>query len=318
MSDLHNYFIKKHNQAYNSLRMNDFDRMSFNFDEEFSKNELLNLIQNNFNQDKKDYNYRFKDNYHIVDHLPNESLDLNSDYWPVEYKYNQDFFRCDNFTKEHDGMHVVFSGCSNTEGVGSNIEDTWSHMIYSNLSKSTKLSGYFNLGKAGSGTQNMIANFSTYVERYGAPDLLIILHPNILRNYRWKDEKKRWEFEQENPAFVRDPNFEEYLAMYMEEVLNWVVSWNLFISYCSAIGTQIIWSTWDHEEAQNVVNMQLFTDTFLELPVISKELIEKECPNGKCGKGMINARDVHPGKIFHKNVYNLFWNELKTRGIVND
>jgi hypothetical protein len=318
MSEIQDYIIKETNRSINSLKLYDFDRMSFNFDEEFSKNDLINLIKNNFNQHKKIYNYVFKDGYHTMEHVPNEYLDLESDYWFVEYKFNEDFFRCDNFKKDHDGLHVVFSGCSNTEGIGSNIEDTWSHMIYSDLSKITKTSGYFNLAKGGAGTQNIVSNFTKYVEKFGAPDLLMILHPNILRNYRWKQQKQKWEFDQESPANSAGKEFEEYYNKYLNEILNWIVEWNLFIKYCESIGTKIICCTWDAKEEKNIIEMELFRDTFLPLPAVSQELIKEFCPDGKCGKGMINARDVHPGKIFHKNVYNVFWNELKARGIVND
>ena len=41
----------------------------------------------------------------------------------VEYKYNDMFFRSDNFITSHDGLHILFSGCSESEGVGDNIEN---------------------------------------------------------------------------------------------------------------------------------------------------------------------------------------------------
>jgi len=316
--DMSSYYIENETDAFNSLRIHDFERMVFNFDEKFSKEELLKNIQNNFNSLYKKYNYKFIDDYHVMDHVPNENIETNREDWPIEYKYNQDFFRCDNFKKDHRGLHIVFSGCSNTEGIGSNIEDTWSHMLHSEISRSTKTSGYFNLAKGGLGTQSIISNFLIYVKKYGAPDVFIVLHPNILRNYFWNSERKFWTFEQKSPAFPGDKEYLNYKELYMDKFLNWVVEWNLFLNYCKLIGTKVIWSTWAHDETQNILNTDIFSDSFLALNEISKDLIDEYCPQGICPKGMINARDVHPGKIFHKNVYNLFYNELKKRGIAND
>ena len=259
------YHVIKNKQSVSSLKLNDFERMSFNFDEHFSKDELLSLIKNNFNNEYKKYNYRLVDNYHIIDHLPNENLDTTKSYLPVEYKYNEDFFRCDNFKKEHDGMHILFSGCSNTEGVGINIKDTWTDMLYSNLSKSIKTSGYFNLAKGGAGTQNIVSNFITYVDRYGAPDLLLVLHPNILRNYRWNDDRNSWEFKQDLPLTPKDKNDHEYVDSYMDEILNWAVQWNLFLNYCESIGTKVLWSTWDRGKERELINIKFFSDTFLQV-----------------------------------------------------
>jgi hypothetical protein len=316
--DMTKYHLENQIAASSSLKMNNFERMAFNFDESFSKDELINNIKSNFNDPYKKYNYKFIDNYHITDHVPNEFLESNREDWPIEYKFNQDFFRCDNFKGDHDGLHIVFSGCSNTEGIGSNIEDTWSHMLYSDISKSMKTSGYFNLAKGGSGTQTIVSGFMLYVKKYGIPDVLVVLHPNILRNYKWNSDRKVWNFDQEHPVGSDDPNFGRYRDLYLNQVLNWAFEWNLFLNYCKIIGTKVLWSTWDPEETKNIVTLDLFPDSFITLPPISKELIAKECPDGICPKNMTDARDGHPGKIFHKNVYNLFWNELVKRGIVND
>ena len=52
----------------------------------------------------------------------------------VEYNLNEDYFRSDNFKKEHDGLHILFSGCSESEGVGANIEYAWTHILYKKIS----------------------------------------------------------------------------------------------------------------------------------------------------------------------------------------
>ena len=93
--------------------------------------------------------------FSIIDpELKSGAIDDNS----ITYQYNEDFFRADPFTKNHDGKHILFGGCSETEGVGGNIEDSWSHMLYSKISKEEKCSGFFNLGKSGWGWSRLIIN----------------------------------------------------------------------------------------------------------------------------------------------------------------
>ena len=106
------------------------------------------------------FNYRFVDGYHVLDKIEPERIHKDKQDWKVTYRYNSDWFRCDHFTKTHNGLHIVFSGCSNTEGVGNDIENTWSHMVYKELSKTYNLSGYFNIGKGGYGWHKIINNCS--------------------------------------------------------------------------------------------------------------------------------------------------------------
>ena len=62
----------------------------------------------------------------------------------VNYYYNTESFRCDEFKKDHDGLHILFAGCSETEGIGGNVEDAWPTMLLNKMK--SKNSGFFNIG----------------------------------------------------------------------------------------------------------------------------------------------------------------------------
>lgn len=315
--ELNKYLIPHTDRAIRSLNLNSFERMWANFGPNEGTERVVQSIKDGFNTAKK-YKYYEDNGYHIIDNIPSEFVHKGKEDWPVEYKYNSDFFRCDHFKKDHDGLHVVFSGCSNTEGVGSNIDRTWSHMLYKSISEKTKTSGYFNLGKGGLGWHNIISNFQVYVNSFGAPDILVILHPNILRDYYWDNINNQWMYNQTDPLSKETVNNQKIIRQHRENFLNWAVAWNLFIEYCKSIGTKVIWSTWDTYEDKNIIDLGIFNDTYATIEDTPRELIEKMCPGGKFGKDYIEVRDGHPGFLNQTNWYNRFWEELVDRGWIND
>jgi hypothetical protein len=100
---------------------------------------------------------------------------------------NEHGFRSDNFKKDHDGLHILFSGCSTTYGTGLQIEDTWAHKVYTKIAEKEKVSGYYNLGVAGTGLFFIVSNLFKYFEAYGNPDVVFINLPDMFRHYAVDD-----------------------------------------------------------------------------------------------------------------------------------
>lgn len=268
------------------------------------------------------YNHRIVDDYHLLDIIPNDMVKKENRDWKVLYKYNRDWFRSDHFIKNHDGLHLLFTGCSNTEGVGANIEDTWSHMLYSAISKQHKTSGYFNLGRAGYGSQRIIQNFMTYVKECGAPDYLFVLMPNILRGFEWhvdltKNIDGMWMYYQINP-WSEPEKIEENVKKHREEFPVWLISWKLFIEYAKSLGTKVIWSTWDNWEDENIVNSDVFNDTFFIMPKVSEEDLYNRYRSLLSRKDSIHAREGHDGYIRQTAWYEAFLNNAKAKGYFNE
>lgn len=99
----------------------------------------------------------------------------------VVYRYNNEFFRSDDFSTVHDGKHVLFAGCSETEGQGGNMEDSWGHMVFEKIKDSNNVNSFYNLGRAGFGWQKIISQTQLYIKKYGKPDLMFVLLPNVGR-----------------------------------------------------------------------------------------------------------------------------------------
>jgi hypothetical protein len=102
---------------------------------------------------------------------------------PDELKVNSNYFRSDEFKKEHDGLHILFSGCSVTYGLGLYAKETWSHKLYNKIKDSEKVSGYYNLALPGTGTMDIVANIFKYIDMYKKPDVIFINLPNPTRFY---------------------------------------------------------------------------------------------------------------------------------------
>jgi hypothetical protein len=263
------------------------------------------------------YNHRLIDGYHTIDVTPIDHIKEQNKNRKVEYRYNSDWFRSDHFKKDHDGLHIVFSGCSNTEGIGANIENVWSHMLYKEISKQVKTSGFFSLARAGSGLHPIIHNFTGYVKQYGAPDYLFLLLPNILRFSEFNTDQNRWQYKQINPWGDKE-NLQDNIQKHRAEFPAWVYTFKLFIEYCNSIGTKVVWSTWDAWEVPNIINSHKFDDTFFKIQDLTEELFLNKYVNFIDREDAIEARDGHDGFITQYHWFTEFKNEITKRGIINE
>lgn len=258
------------------------------------------------------YNYRFDATYHMLDTIPVDWIVDSYKNTKVLYKYNSEWFRSDHFKKEHKGLHILFSGCSNTEGVGANIEDTWSYMLYKELSKTNNIDGYYNIAKSGSGWHTIVQNFMVYANKYGAPDYFFILHPNILRYFVWKEDGSGWEYSSEGPKE------DELSGEHKKQFPTWVISFNVFLKYCESVGTRVLWSTWDANETDNIERVSVFNDTFFRINSITNQTIKNNnyydlMEREDAG----NARDgSHDGYIQQYYWFQMFKEEIEKRKMI--
>ena len=81
----------------------------------------------------------------------------------ILYIMNNCGHRSDDFIKNHDGLHILFAGCSVTFGEGLPYMSNWSGKLYNKISKQIKTSGYFSLSFLGGDTTLIIANIYKYI-----------------------------------------------------------------------------------------------------------------------------------------------------------
>jgi hypothetical protein len=240
-------------------------------------------------------------------------IEINDSDKTVEYKYNNIFFRSDDFISNHNGLHVLFSGCSESEGVGDNIENAWTNILYKKISESTKCSGFFNLSRAGWGWSKIIANALIYFEKYGYPNLYFILLPNHQRMhkfYRNDLESAYWQHEQLYPKgfYVdkgdnKNKNILSEEKEYNENFLNFLLSWKLFNKICKDNNVKLIFSTWDELDSDNIKKLNMF-DNFLDMNTknMCEPYMKKWYKVNKKTQYDIRKRDGHQGLVTHN-----FW-----------
>jgi hypothetical protein len=219
----------------------------------------------------------------------------------IVYNYNESGYRCDNFTKQTDRVRVVFSGCSETEGVGNNIEDTWSFLVHKYLKNYYDVDGYFNLGLSGIGYEKIISNLLNFIKIYGDPDYIFILLPNIGRWIEWIDDYKGYQQIGLNPWHNGKKNKNDTTLKDQRDILiNFILTMRLFESYCEAKNIKLLWATWDQKDEDNY-SFLLKKGIFKNFIRVKNDKIEASLLVDKTNNPKkLLARDGHLGLGFHE------------------
>jgi hypothetical protein len=278
-----------------------------------------NLFQNDFDRTwmdwKKDGDYSRE-----VSLGSGESEEVDDG--TILYSYNKEGFRSDNFYKTNDEIHILFAGCSQTEGIGSPLDTVWSKMLHDKLLSKNKTSNYFSIARSGYGWQKIILNFIKYAEKYGYPDHLFVLLPNVGRLWEWDDENSRWWYVQRfpngqglgKPADSRKNYFSEKPLSVDEHrklFINFVAGWKMFERLCEDNGVKLLWTSWDQEENKNYLSSD-FSKNYIHLSNEEfLQFIKEERPDGKMEEHDIKRRDGHDGILFHNYWLSKFIERLK-------
>lgn len=183
----------------------------------------------------------------------------------VEYKLNSSGIRCDDFIYKHNKEHILFAGCSISAGIGIDLKDTWCYKVHQNFKET---SGYFNISLPGGSISEIVFNVFKYISKYGNPNFIFILLPNIARDLRYIKEN-----------FINQFVYNEYLSL------------NL---YCKSNNIKLITSSWSPKELSDVLKD---FSTFFEADTSSMYQYE----------GTIIAEDKkHPGTAIHSFWHNEF------------
>jgi hypothetical protein len=248
----------------------------------------------------------------------------SSDDGTVTYVYNDDYFRCDNFTDTHGGRHILFAGCSETEGEGGNVEDAWANILFQKINNDRTVSGYFNVGKASFGWQKVITQTRIYISKYGKPDNLFILLPNIGRSIEWSEDSG-WFVKQKYPSLYSSDHNDSspYVSAhspkeYRESFVNFSTSWKLFEDFCMASGINFLWGTWEEIDNYNFDKTNIFNNF---VPLYKDSLfdnLEAYRKDSKTAPNDLEKRDGHHGRLFHEFWAESMLQEARKRGFLND
>ena len=248
----------------------------------------------------------------------------------IRYYFNSLGYRSDEFTKFHDGEHILFAGCSETEGMGGALESCWSYMVYKKLSETKKISGFFNLSMRGWGHDVIISNIMQYIGAYGKPNKIYMLLPELARNFKWLgtfDETEIYSYSNKTPYYVaydtRLENGEIKERQSLEEQRNLIPRFinllKLFEEYCASNNIELVWSTHSFPDGKNHKALNVFKN-FIEMPGLNdtlskmkkENLFDEELYNKK---NLLDKRDGHRGYLFHYHWAQRFLGPTDTDGV---
>lgn len=127
---------------------------------------------------------------------------------PDSFQVNSLLFRSDEFKKEHDGKHILFSGCSNSYGASLYNHEIWPWIVYNKIKEKEKVSGYYNLSISGVGPLHIVSDVFKYIDNYSKPDTIFINLPHLSRFYSMPtDTGNNLEFAEEINLVQALPNW---------------------------------------------------------------------------------------------------------------
>jgi hypothetical protein len=265
-------------------------------------------LRESWNSSRRDGNAIRRDSNIVKHPFKNKLFGYNSQESHGYEMRNSSAFRCEEFTREHEGKHILFTGCSVTFGVGLELKEIWAHKLYSKISKKEKVSGYYNLGVPGTGLFFIVSNLFKYFNNYGNPDVIFLNLPDLLRFYNVQDfdeemerpyvfkdlvdilskkvyHDQNWESEQGGSFFATWVNCYDYLIM--------------LESYCKTNNIKLFIFTYaaSTNETLSKLDLQSFYD--IDPTKIIDMLIEYAADN-KIDKYFLTARDgAHEGHGLH-------------------
>ena len=147
------------------------------------------------------------------------------------YSYNELGFRGDSIKKE--GFRVMSLGCSNTEGLGVNDNETWPYQFTKLIPNGVNM----NFGTGGRSNDFIARCLLTYYDLIN-PDLVLIMYPSPLRREIYTKEcgiepfmpTVSWGYLKETEEGVKTQEYLTYLQNDNEDIVNWYKN-HLLIKY---------------------------------------------------------------------------------------
>lgn len=222
--------------------------------------------------------------------LPTQKdLVYHDGYESLNIKLNSKKYRCDEFSDNHDGLHMLFSGCSVTYGTGLLENEIWSKKLYNRIKEERKVSGYFNLAIPSSNIFETVINIFRYISEFGKPDVIFVSWPSI-RRYSIKSNGS----EKEICYGVYANNFtDEFYSTAKLHSFHYIL---MLEQYCKTNNINLYTFSYDQRFFKEVKLDRVFLDQHNNLV----DGIAQICMDSNKKEYMLRARDgSHYGEAYH-------------------
>lgn len=246
---------------------------------------------------------------HPRDSLESELDRLWADKYDVGYKYNTHGYRCQDFKNQE----LMFLGCSNTFGMGMNLENTFPYL----LSQKLKMQ-YINLGAGGDSAQAQIIKAFTFFKEFYNPEYIIAVFPFFRLEFPKVEgilstKKRTKELHINQHFFNQDSDMIQKIskAPYdLDKILpkEVAVFYNfmfveMLIQYCNTNNIKLLWTTNDiHDLKIDKMLKEKYPNQYFSLDFFSKDKLKYyDCHSEFKDKINFNmaADDGHVGLHYH-------------------
>lgn len=179
-----------------------------------------------------------------------------------EYNTNEDGHRSKDFSGNED---ILIAGCSQTFGIGLNLEHTWPHLLSKKINKE-----YANVSLSGSSVFQQMNEIFTYIEKYGNPKIILFVAPNFKRiempvnknfftnkGYTGQDQEEGYPYIQnvyildriknrDHSKYSKSPHdISEVFPVDLSYFLS-ISLINMLEAYCKVNGIHLVWGTTEY------------------------------------------------------------------------
>ncbi len=158
------------------------------------------------------------------------------------YTYNELGFRGDSFLKQ--GYKVMSVGCSHTEGIGVNDDETWPHYFSKLVNNGVDL----NFGHSGRSNDYIARTILTFVDKV-KPDLVLVMYSYPSRREYYKSDGgvepfalNPWGYYKEHPDGINEFQMLEKLSNIEDDYINWYKNHQLITYYLKSKEIPFIWN----------------------------------------------------------------------------
>jgi hypothetical protein len=207
-------------------------------------------------------------------------------------------------------VDTLIIGCSYTYGIGLELEETWGHVLSEKLNFSYNL-----LAFPGGSIPKIVRQAVEWVYRFGKPRRLVALMPEVRRVDLFETVPNQDQILLINANELRK-KFNKELFIYSNASAKTMLedfdypslasysSLNTLEKFCSLLGIELYWSSWDHSD--------YFSGYSSYLPLTFTEDSIKHCAKHvEVGGTFVTASDgAHPGWHYHLHVAEDFYKNI--------
>lgn len=213
------------------------------------------------------------------------NIPIPEDDGTITYEYNSDGFRSDDFS--HAENKMLFIGCSEGEGCGAPLASVWTNQVFNNTKHLYNAEKFYNISVDNFGYQKIFSNTLSYIHKYGKPEVIVMLFPDIARTISWNSKGGTFTVEWTNPNVL---NSKSSVKHFMDSLMNFIGEMHLFEEYCKEANIKLFWSIWSSKENKIFEQLSVFKNFIpFDYSIYSNsDLVNKQI-----------RRDGHQGEYQH-------------------